>query len=131
MSNEVKIAIVIAILTIVFVQLVLFWRSDEYKIKKITEPKRKLDDVRDILITKRITAKSDADIERAKILIDALTDLSDEISDFMIDGETRLYKSKNYSKQLSNKKQVNDQLIAKDIHTQNIEIEVAAISKSD
>lgn len=131
MSNEVKIAIVIAILTIVFVQLVLFWRSDEYKIKKITEPKRKLDDVRDILITKRITAKSDADIERAKILIDALTDLSDEISDFMIDGETRLYKSKNYSKQLSSKKQVNDQLIAKDIHTQNIEIEVAAISKSD
>jgi len=132
LTSEIKIAIIIAILTIIFIQLVLFWRSDEYKIKKISEPERKLDDVKGILITKRITAKSDAEIERAKMLIDALTDLSNEISDFMIDGETKLYKSKNYNQALppnqkQSQTQSNEQLIAQ---PQKDEIEIEAIEKS-
>jgi len=93
-TDEIKLAIFISVLVVVILQLIIFWGSAEYKVKKITRPEDKLEDVKNILITKRITAKNEIDVERAKMLLAALSDLSNNITEYMIDTETKMYKEK-------------------------------------
>ena len=92
MTDEIKLALFISVLVVVILQLIIFWGSAEYKVKKITKPEEKLEEVKNILISKRITAKNEIDIERAKMLLAALSDISNDITEFMIDTETKMYK---------------------------------------
>ena len=92
MTDEIKLALFISVLVVVILQLIIFWGSSEYKVKKITKPEEKLEEVKNILTSKRITAKNEIDIERTKMLLSALSDISRDITEYMIDTETKMYK---------------------------------------
>lgn len=123
MSEELKIVTVSIVALVVLFKLVMFWTGDTYKIKTITDPEQKIREVKSILITKRISAKSEADVERAKMLISALSNLSDEISEFMIDCETKLYKSKNYIQSNESQQEPKEKLAGKGEQINDIQLE--------